>query len=167
MAKALAARVGVVLTLGTLPGPSDAHTLTIYPDVPVMKMFDFIDPYLLVIIFCVWVITSYLFIAGVAYLLGRMSSTTGAIGVATMRPQLRPAVSDFPSSEAAIFTTRYGTYWHRTRECTFLETSSQVLVREPCIACMRRPVQPRAEGVTETPPEASEAAQHVWPQFWM
>ena len=117
-----------------------------------MKMFDFIDPYLLVAIFCVWVITSYLFIAGFAHLLGRMSSTAGAIGVATMRPQPRSAVNDVPSPEAAMFTTRYGKYWHRTRECTFLETSSQVLVREPCIACMRRPVQPRAEGVAETPP---------------
>ena len=115
-------------------------------------MFDFVDPYILVMLFCVWIITSYIFIAGVAYLLGRMSSSTGANGVATLRPSPRPAVSDLPYSEPAIFTTRYGKYWHRTRECTFLETSSQVLIREPCIACIRRTVQPRVEGVAETPP---------------
>jgi hypothetical protein len=113
-------------------------------------MFDFVDPYILVVLVCVWVITSYIFIAGVAYLLGRVSSTAGANGVATMRPPPRPAVSDFPSSEAAIFTTRYGKYWHRTRDCTYLEVSTQVLVRQPCVACVRRSV---VDGVAETPPE--------------
>ena len=75
---------------------------------PVMKMFDFVDPYILVSLFCVWVITSYIFIAGVAHLLGRVSSSAGANGVATLRPPPRPAVSDLPSSEPAMFTTRYG-----------------------------------------------------------
>ena len=132
------------LIISTLPAPSDAHSLSMYSEI--------VDPYILVTLFAVWIIISYIFIAGVAYLLGRMSSTAGAIGVATMRPQLRPAVGDVPSPEAAIFTTRYGKYWRRSRECTFLETSSQVLARDPCIACMRRPAQPRADGVAETPP---------------
>ena len=54
-----AATALAALALSTLPAPSDAHSLSVYPDVPVMKMFDFVDPYLLVSLFCVWIITSY------------------------------------------------------------------------------------------------------------
>jgi hypothetical protein len=145
----VAATALVVLTISTLPAPSDAHSLSVYTEVPVMKMFDFVDSYILVTLFCVWIITSYVFVAGIAYLLGRVSSPARAHGVATLRPLPRLAVSDLPSSEPAIFTTRYGKYWHRTRECDCLELSTQVLARQPCVNCVRRTV---GDGVAETPP---------------
>jgi hypothetical protein len=126
----------------------------VYTEVPVMKMFDCVDPYILVTLFCVWIVISYVFVAGVAYLLGRASSPAKAHGMATLRPAPRTAVSDLPSSEPAIFTTRYGKLWHRTRDCNLLELSSQVLVREPCNACLRRSPLSRVDGVAETPPRS-------------
>jgi hypothetical protein len=72
--------------------------------------------------------------------------------MATLRPPQRLAVSDLPSSESAIYTTRYGKLWHRTRDCELLELSSQILVREPCDACRRRTMQPVVARVAETPP---------------
>ena len=152
MAKAVAARAGVILTLGSLPARSNAHTLTIYPEVPLVKMFDFIDPCFLVTVLCVWAATSYIFVAGIAYLLGRMSSPSGAFGVATLRPPPRAVENGVPGSEVAIFTTRFGKYWHRPRSCTYLATTTQVFSRDACPACVQRAVRPRADGVAETPP---------------
>ena len=126
------------LVISTLPAPSDAHSLSVYAEVPVMKMLDFVDPYILVTLFCVWIVISYVFVAGVAYLLGRVSSPAKVHSMATLRPVPRTAVSDLHSSESAIYTTRYGKLWHRTRDCNLLELSSQILVREPCTACLRR-----------------------------
>ena len=128
-----------------------------------MKMFDFVDPYILVTLFCVWIITSYVFVAGVAYLLGRVSSPARAHGMATLRPPQRLAVSDLPSSEPAIFTTRYGKYWHRTRDRAFLEVSTQVLVRQPCVACVRRSA---VDGVAETPPRKPVIPHKKMRPFW-
>ena len=138
--------------MSTLPAPSDAHSLSVYAEVPVVKMFDFVDPYILVTFFCVWIIISYIFVAGVAYLLGRVSSPTKVHSMATLRPVLQTAVSDLPNSESAIYTTRFGKLWHLTPDCELLGLSSQTLVRDPCAACLRRTMQPRVERVAETPP---------------
>jgi len=83
-----------------------------------------------------------------------MSSPPGAIGVATLRPPLKAVETDVPGSEVAMFTTRFGKCWRRSRECTFLETSTQLFSRDPCTACVQRRMLPRADGVAETPPES-------------
>jgi hypothetical protein len=138
--------------ISTLPTPSDAHSLSVYAEVPVVKMFDFVDPYIVVTLFCVWIIISYIFVAGIAYLLGRVSSPTNVQSMATLRPMPRTAVNDLPRSESAIYTTRYGTLWHQAQDCRLLELSSLILVREPCDACRRRTMQPVVARVAETPP---------------
>jgi len=141
------------LVISTLPASSDAQPLSVYTEVPFVKMFDFIDPYILVALFCAWIIISYIFVAGIAYLLGRVSSPTNVQSMATLRPVPRTAVNDLPRSESAIYTTRYGTLWHQAQDCRLLELSSQLLVREPCDACRRRTMQPVVARVAETPPE--------------
>jgi hypothetical protein len=132
------------LIISTLPAPSDAHSLSTYSEI--------IDPYILVTLFGIWIVISYVFVAGVAYLLGRVSSPTKVHSMATLRPVPGPAVSDFPSPEAAIYTTRYGKLWHLTPDCELLGLSSQTLARDPCAACLRRTMQPRVDRVAETPP---------------
>ena len=106
----------------------------------------------LILALCVWAIIGCVFMIGTALALGRMSVSRRSSSLVTLRQKIEDMPNTGPGQEHAIVTTRFGKYWHRVRECEFLESSTQVLARDPCPACVQRVGPKRAPRVAETPP---------------
>ena len=89
---------------------------------------------------------------GAGLIFGRASARPHVKHLATLRLKQDVGVDDGKGQESVVYTTRFGKYWHRMQECSYLEVSTQVLTRTQRPACVKRTLPERGTGVAETPP---------------
>ena len=150
--QAVAARAAAIVAMGSLPSGADGRSVTDFAEEHIVKWLDYFDVHFIILALCVWAVVGCAFMIGTAFALGRMSASHRASTLVTLRQKIEDMPSADPGREHAIVTTRFGKYWHRSRECEFLESSTQMLARDPCPACVQRVGSKRAPRVAETPP---------------
>ena len=88
VAKAMAARATVILTLGSLPSRSNALSLTTTPAAPVERTFDLSDPGAQALLYCTWIFVGFIITAGIAYFVKCTNFSVRGSRVATFWPPL-------------------------------------------------------------------------------